>query len=290
MAGFNTKKCLICKRSNDTLHWHADPETSDIWVWCTGKCQRGYSLWNYCHQAGVSVTDFLKNDISFAKEMPNEVQRMDFPHDYLTISDPRSNAGVSYIKSRGLSLQGDIYYDAQKNGIVFPYYFENHFVGAQTRLIDPKTNRDGVIQKMDTIPGTRLGLLFYNWNQTTFMTNVKMIIVTEGAFNALSIQQSLTKIYGGIVKNPFRCVAASGSGASQHQQEKMKEMVAAGYKVIIAPDSDEAGLKMLSKFNESMALTHFALPDDGKDWNDHLQEIGHDAFAKLFLSRVKGVQ
>ena len=70
----NTKKCLICQRKNDTLHWHIDAETGAIWVWCQGKCQRGYSLYEYCRQAGVSLKELLKGDFDFKESTPNEVR------------------------------------------------------------------------------------------------------------------------------------------------------------------------------------------------------------------------
>ena len=36
------------------------------------------------------------------------------------------------------------------------------FVGAQTRLLKPWVNKDGDVTKVLTLPGTRLGLVFYN--------------------------------------------------------------------------------------------------------------------------------
>ena len=285
----NTKKCLICNRPNDTLHWHTDPDTGDIWVWCNGKCQRGYSLRSYCHTAGVDLQEFLSGDFDFQEATPNEVTRLDWPQHYVSLSDPRAIKGAEYIKSRGLELKGDMYFDLEKEAIVFPYYYSSVFVGAQTRLLTPWINKDGEETKILTMPGTRLGLVFYNWNQDPFVTNIKGIIVCEGAFNVLSIQQSLDKAYGGVLKNPFKVVATSGCGTTKHQMEKLRELKEAGKKIICAFDSDEPGLKGLSKLRKEDVITHYALVDDiTKDWNDILVEQ-KDNFAKHFLDCIKPI-
>ena len=287
----STKKCLICKRKNDTIFWHIDDTTGDIWCWCQGKCQRGYSLRSYCWEAGIPLNEFLKGKFDFKESKPNEVTKIEFPHWYVPLSDPRAKLGVEYIESRGLKLEGDMYYDTDRDGIVFPYYFGNTFVGAQTRFINPRELKEGGVQKMDTIPGTRLGLIFYGWNQENFITNVKGMVITEGAFNTIAIQQGLNQVYGGIATNPWRVVACSGSGATKHHTETIRELKERGIKTVIASDSDEAGTKMLKKFNEADAVTHYAMtgyPD--VDWNEALLRFGnHEEFAKYFLGLIKKV-
>lgn len=278
--------CLICNPKNRTIYFHEDPETKDIWLYCN-KCSRAYTLIDYCYKAGIQLKDFLKGDISIEQDRPDEVQVMSWPARFLPLSDPRSKLGTDYIKSRGLRLDGDMYYDVERNGIVFPYYFGGYFCGAQTRFIVPRDLGDGEFQKVDTMPGTRLGLLFYGWNQERFIGNAKAVVVAEGAFNAISIAQSLNEVYGGVSNNTWRAIACSGANASEHHKEALKELKDQGYKIIVAPDSDSAGLKMLNKFIESDTATHFALTeDDEKDWNDMLKEKGHKEFAKWFISQI----
>jgi hypothetical protein len=89
---------------------------------------------------------------------------------------------------------------------------------------------------------------------------VKGVIVTEGAFNSISINQALNSVYGGIMHNPWRAIACSGAGATKHHKETLKELKDQGLKVVIAPDMDEAGAHMLKKFQEADACTHYALP------------------------------
>ena len=104
MSGLSTKHCRICKQSQNTLHWHTDKENGAIWVYCVGKCQRGYGLRDYCYTAGIDLTDFLKGDFSFQEAKPNEVNKLDWPAHYIPMSDPRATKGKEYFKSSGLSL------------------------------------------------------------------------------------------------------------------------------------------------------------------------------------------
>ena len=49
-------------------------------------------------------------------------------------------------------------------------------------------------------------------------------------------------------------------------------------------------LKGLKKLVKDEAVSHYALCDDTKlDWNDKLQELGHEGLSKYFLSRIKKV-
>lgn len=286
----NNKKCLICQKNRDTLYWHVDKDNGNIWVYCTGRCQRGYSLYEYTHIAGIELSDFLTGDFEFTESAPNEVNKLEWPNSFVSLSDPRAKKGVEYIKNRGLNLRGDMYYDTEREAIVFPYYYENIFVGAQTRLLKSWINEEGEETKMLTLPGTRLGLVFYNWNQSVFITDIKGIIVCEGAFNVLSIQQALDKLYGSVLKNPFKVVATSGCGTTRHQLDKLKELKDADKKIIVAFDSDEAGLKGLNKFIKEDVATHYALVDNAtKDWNDMFKDMG-DEFANYFLNQIKDIK
>jgi DNA primase len=256
-----------------------------MWCWCNGRCQRGYSLYQYCNKAGISLPQFLKNEFYFEEAAPNEVNKMDWSANFLPLSDPRSKSGVDYIKSRGLDPRGDMYYDINRCAIVFPYYFHNIYVGAQIRFLKPEGDH-----KMETVPGTRTGLLFYGWNQDKFVTNIRGVIVTEGAFNALSLQQALDDLYGGVANNPWKCMASSGAGSTKHQIDKIKELKELGYKIVVAPDYDDAGHKMLQKLLKNDAITHYAFTMSREaDWNDLGQKLGKKDLAKFFLQSVKKV-
>ena len=183
-----------------------------------------------------------------------------------------------------------MYYDSQYEGVSFPLFFEDHFCGAQTRLINPWIDEEGKEVRVLTLPGTRTGLLFYGWNSGRFVTDVKAVIVTEGAFDSLAIQQALNKQFGGLMNNKFKAIATCGAGVSEHRIEILKGLKDAGIKVILAPDNDEAGAEMLEKFVTSNAITHYVSTGSEDDWNDKLKQMGHEVFAKWFLSRVKAIE
>lgn len=287
----STKHCLICQRPNQTLYWHRDTETGDIWVYCKGKCQRGYSLHQYVFLAGISLSEFLKGNFEFKESTPNEVQVMQWPVKFVPMSDPRAQKGVDYVKSRGLSLDGDFYYDLDREGIVFPYYFNSHFCGAQIRFIKPKQNRDGDEQKMDTLPGTRLGMLFGLWDQSRFVTNIKAIGVCEGYFNALALQQAFTAKYGGVVNNPWKFICTSGCNASKHHMEVLEELLQSGIKVIGAYDADEPGMNGIARMAKNKCISHISTTADTElDWNDILRRDGPEAVANLFLKNTSRLQ
>lgn len=288
MAQRDNRWCLICQPRNRTLYWHQNDE-GKIWCYCN-KCDRGYSLEQYCEIADIDMTEFLTGNFHMQEAKADEVTAMAWPHSFIPLSDPRAEKGVEYIKSRGLNVDGDMYYDINEEGIVFPYYVENHFCGAQVRFIEPRINEDGDVWKITTLPGTRLGLLFYGWNQAKLLAQVKGVIVCEGAFNALSIQQALNSVYGGVSRCPWRLLACSGSGLSEHQAEALKELKESGLKVIGAPDTDEAGFKMLSKMKELDCVTHYLMTGDtDQDWNVLLQTIGHKELAKFVIKNIKPI-
>lgn len=288
MAKRDNRWCLICQPRNRTLYWHQNEE-GKIWCYCN-KCDRGYSLEQYCTIADIDMTDFLTGEFHMQEAQPNEVQAMAWPSSFIPLSDPRANKGVEYIQARGLNVDGDMYFDINEDGIVFPYYVENQFCGAQVRFLEDRINEDGDIWKITTLPGTRLGLLFYGWNQGKLLAQVQGVIVTEGAFNALSIQQALNSVYGGVSRCPWRVIACSGSGLSDHQAQELKELKEKGLKVVAAPDTDEAGIKMFNKMSELGAATHYAFTGDTeKDWNDVLKELGHQEFAKFVIKSIKPI-
>lgn len=289
----STEHCLICKggRKNKCLYWHKDEETGDIWCFCTGKCQRGYSLRQYVYLAGISLSEFLKGTFNFKEASPNEVQVMSWPARFIPLSDPRAEKGVEYLKDRGLNLDCDLYYDLEREGIVFPYYFDNHFCGAQIRFIESKINKDGDVQKMDTLPGTRISMLFGLWNQAKFFTNVKVVGVCEGYFNALALQQAFNIKYGGVANNPFKFICTSGCNPSRHHQDVLRELLGQGIKVVASFDADEPGLKGIAKMVKSGCVSHISTTQDTElDWNDMLKLHGHDAIAEMFLKNITKVE
>ena len=290
MKLFDIKRCLIDPKPRQSIYWHQNPDSKEIWCFCNA-CDRAYSIYSYCNAAGISLKELLTafKETDFSKTSPDEVRKMEWPEWFLSLSDPRSKPAVDYIRSRGLTLEGDMYYDSQYGGVAFPLYYDQHFCGAQTRLIRPWINESGEETRVLTLPGTRTGLLFYGWNQAKFVTDTKGLIITEGPIDALSIQQSLNLSYGSVLDNPWKVVATCGAGVSEYRMEAIKKLKEAGIKIVLCPDNDNAGLKMLSKFIEAEAITHCAFTDSDLDWNDELKKEGREKFSQWFLQRVKHV-
>lgn len=286
MTKRDNRYCLICQPRNRTIYFHQS-EDGKIWLYCN-KCDRGYSLEQYCDIADIDMADFLTGDFYMHEAKPDEVTAMAWPSKFVPLSDPRAEKGVQYIKSRGLTCDGDMYYDLEEEGIVFPYYLENHFCGAQVRFIEERVNEDDDVWKITTLPGTRLGLLFGMWNQGKLRPQIKGIVVCEGYFNALSLQQAFNIKYGGISNNPWKFICASGSGVSDRQAETLRLLKEEGYKVFGGFDTDEAGFKGLRKLIDANAITHFSSTREiGIDWNDILKRDGYEELAKLFLSNTQ---
>jgi hypothetical protein len=240
--------------------------------------------------AGIDQAEFIGGGDFHIQEADDQVNAMSWPLSFVPLSDSRAVKGVEYIKSRGLNVDGDMYYDMEDEGIVFPYYFENHFCGAQVRFLEERINDDGTSWKITTIPGTRLGLLFGLWNQTKLRPNIKAVIVCEGYFNAFSLQQAFNLKYGGISHNPWKFICASGSGVSDHQAQTLRDLKEQGYRVFGGFDTDEAGFKGLRKLVDAGAITHFSSTAEiNVDWNDILKRDGYEELAQLFLKNVQSV-
>lgn len=284
----NTTRCAICKKPRKTVYWHQN-ENNDIWCWCC-SCDRAYSLYEYCKVGNISIKELMQSDFTFESGNPEEVQKIEWPAPIRSISNPIAKPAHDFLKERGLTLEGNLYYDIEYNGILFPLYFSGYFCGGQIRLIEPWKIKDNEKEvKMITIPGTKSSLLFYNWDQSFFHLPYRGIIITEGALDCLSIEQALNSKYG-VSKNPWKVIATNGAGASDHHIKTIKELKDKGLTVVLASDSDEAGLKMLVKFKQANAITHLASTCEFKiDWNDKLRELGHDEFAKYFIKQIAKV-
>jgi len=284
--------CMICKKEskhkNSCLYWHKNTTTNEIWVWCSGKCQRAYSIYQYSYITGISITDLLKNNTIITENKNTSIEKIEWPDSFKFLSSPESKRAIEYLKSRNITLMDNLFFDSKRQGIVFPYYFEDIFAGAQIRFIN-NTSKTETFSKITTITGTKISNLFFYWNQAPLPSAVKYIVITEGAFNAISLQQSLNHYYGGLLTNPFKCIALSGSNLSDYHAEKLRNLISEGYKIIAAPDSDMAGLKMLKKMQTQHACTHYSMVDIvDKDWNDLLIIRGH-LLAKYFLSKLRSV-
>lgn len=244
-------------------------------------------LEDYCAINGIDMpTEEEVARVATYIEDSNELQKMAWPRSFVPLWDPRSSAGRDYLASRSIDISDGMFYCTEREGIVFPYYYEFTCVGAQVRFIEPREDQS----KITTVTGTKLGKLFYGWNQGELPRNIKYLIIAEGAFNSIAIQQTLNKHYGSALKNPYKSIAASGSSIGKYRSEVLRELIVEGYKIILAPDSDEAGRKMLEKAIDEGCITHWTRTDDKVlDWNDVLKTDGPDALKSQLLGNLRKI-
>ena len=283
-----SKRCLTCRANHATLYYHRD-KYGTPWIYCN-KCSDSMDLEDYCLMHGINMP--TEEEVAkVVSDDPNdrELHRLEWPKYFIPLWDKRSESGVEYLKSRCLEPSDGMFYDMQQDGIVLPYYYENTCVGAQVRFIRPR-EKDGKTWKITTIPGTKLGKLFYGWNQAELPQSVKYLVITEGAFNAIALQQTFNRHYGGATKNPYRFAAASGSSIGSYRADVLRDEIERGKRVILAADPDQAGVKMLEEAIKDGCITHYTTSTtDGVDWNDILKQDGEDALKLEFLSNLRRV-
>lgn len=171
--------------------------------------------------------------------------------DLLDINNDSHKIFVEYLQKRKIDIEKYKFYvnpnalDRTKHGIVIPYTYQNNIVGHTTRFID------GKIPKF--INDQQQGYVFNIDNQ---QSNWQVCIVTEGIFDALSIDG----------------VAVMHDDISNEQAAVLARL---NKKIIVVPDRDTTGLKMTDRALE--LGYHVSLPNwskDIKDVNDAVLKYG----------------
>ena len=282
-----SRRCLDCNSNHNTLYYHYD-RYKTAFKYCN-KCGGSRDLDEYCAEHGIDVPteEQINRIITSDSSNDKELEVMSWPKHFIPLWQDQAKPGIEYLKSRGIEPSDGMYFDVEQNGIVFPYYHGSSCVGAQVRFIEPQI-KDGKPWKITTVKGTKLTKLFYGWNQGDLPHYVKNLVVTEGAFNAIALQQTFNHHFKSATKNPYRFVAASGSSLGKYRKEILSELKAEGIRVILAADSDEAGLAMFQDACEAECITHWStVSKDGVDWNDVLIEGGEKELLAEFLKNLK---
>lgn len=160
---------------------------------------------------------------------------------------PESVKAANYLLERGLLL--DEYpwcWSSQySNRIIVPYFFENRIVGWTARKIT-----DGKPKYIsDQQPG-------YIFNLDRQHDARKLVIVTEGPFDAISIDG----------------VALLGSEVSVHQQYLLNKL---NKSIIVLPDRDSAGKKLIDfAIENNWAVSMPEWSENINDANDALRQYG----------------
>ena len=155
-------------------------------------------------------------------------------------TQPLNDTAKDYLQNRRIPLDYPFLYKTMpRPGVVIPFTYDNQVVGHTTRFLDNRTPR--YIQ--DIQPGYVFGtdLLHDNWTS---------VIVLEGVFDALSIN-GLAVLHAEINDAQARLIRSLGRD------------------VIVVPDQDEAGIKLVDRAVElGWAVSMPNWPADVKDVND----------------------
>jgi len=158
---------------------------------------------------------------------------------------------IDYLNTRGLDYTKYQYHITPEdngrnaNRIIVPYMYRNRLVGYTSRFLDDKKPKYLNEQQ----PGYIFGLDFQqsSWN---------MAIVVEGIFDAISIDG----------------IAVLHNEISDKQAMQLKQL---GKEIIVVPDQDKAGLKLIDQALDNGFSVSIPLWDeDIKDVNDAVIKYG----------------
>jgi 5S rRNA maturation endonuclease (ribonuclease M5) len=156
---------------------------------------------------------------------------------------------IEYIYNRGLSIDDYNFYwtpeEGFENRLIIPFYYRGNIVGYTSRSVDNKTPKYLSEQQ----PG-------YVFNLDRQHHNRQFVILCEGPLDAISIDG----------------VAVLGSEINESQTLLIKQL---HREVIVVPDRDQAGLKLINQAIENN--WHVSLPNwdhNIKDINDAVKHYG----------------
>ena len=171
-----------------------------------------------------------------------EFEERDLPSDTQLLTD----TATEYLQKRSIPLDYPFLFKTMpRNGIVIPFTYDNQIVGHTTRFLDDRTPR--------YIQDIQHGYVFGTDLQKN---NWQYVVVMEGVFDALSI-------------NGLAVLHAEINDA------QVKLIRSLGKEIIVVPDQDEAGMKLVDRAVElGWAVSIPEWPDGIKDVNDAVIRLG----------------
>lgn len=171
-----------------------------------------------------------------------EFEERDLPADTQLLTD----TAAEYLQNRSIPLDYPYMYKTMpRNGIVIPFTYDNQIVGHTTRFLDDRIPK--YIQ--DIQPG-------YVFGTDLQKSNWQYVVVMEGVFDALSIN-GLAVLHAEI------------------NEAQVKLIRSLGRQVIVVPDQDEAGMKLVDRAVElGWAVSIPEWPAGIKDVNDAVIRLG----------------
>jgi hypothetical protein len=181
------------------------------------------------------------------QEIVNRLQNIEFEDKDLPAETQELNESAKeYLQKRCVPLDYPFLYKTMpRRGIVIPFTHNNQVVGHTTRFMDDRTPK--YIQ--DIQPG-------YVFGTDLQKNNWQSVIVVEGVFDALSIN-GLAVLHAEINDAQVRLIRSLGRD------------------VVVVPDQDEAGMKLVDRAVElGWAVSMPEWPDGVKDVNDAVVRLG----------------
>ena len=190
-----------------------------------------------------SIAGLLNDRQEVVEKLTNiEFEDRDLPAD----TQPLNDRAQQYLEQRHISLDYPYLYKTMpRPGIVIPFTHNNQVVGHTTRFLDDRTPK--------YIQDIQHGYVFGTDLQRD---SWQYAIVVEGVFDALAI--------GGL--------AVLHAEINDAQVRLIRNL---GREVIVVPDQDEAGMKLVDRAIElGWAVSIPPWPDGCKDINDAVIQLG----------------
>ena len=171
-----------------------------------------------------------------------EFEERDLPAD----TQPLNDQSTDYLKNRCIPIDYPFLYKTMpRPGVVIPFTHNNQVVGHTTRFLDDRTPKYIQDIQHGYVFGTDLQKLTWQY-----------VIVVEGVFDALSIN-GLAVLHAEINDAQVRLIRSLGR------------------EVIVVPDQDEAGMKLVDRAVElGWAVSMPEWPAGCKDINDAVIQLG----------------
>ena len=188
--------------------------------------------------------------LSERQEIVNRLQSIEFEdRDLPTVTQPLNEQALYYLQQRKIPTDYPFLYKTMpRPGVVIPFTYNNQVVGHTTRFLDNRTPRYIQDIQHGYVFGTDLQDVTWQY-----------AIVVEGVFDALSI-------------NGLAVLHAEINDA------QVKLIRSLGREVIVVPDQDKAGMKLVDRAVElGWAVSMPDWPADIKDVNDAVIRWGRVA-------------
>ena len=190
-----------------------------------------------------SIAGLLTDRQQVVEKLSNiEFEDCDLPTD----TQPLNDSAQEYLQRRNISLDYPFLYKTMpRPGIVIPFTHNNQVVGHTTRFLDDRTPRYIQDIQHGYVFGTDLQRDGWQW-----------AVVVEGVFDALAVN-GLAVLHAEINDAQVRLIRSLGRD------------------VIVVPDQDEAGMKLVDRAVElGWSVSIPTWPEGCKDVNDAVIRLG----------------